>query len=358
MRVFSSNNCKFWILAALILPWSAHAGDLEDGLAAALAKDYVKAEQYWMRGAQAQSAASMYNLAGLHLSGLLGVPNHRKAVDLLTQASALGHAGADVSLGYLYQNGVGVTADSGKAGEFFRKAARAGHVEGKFRYAELQLRSSSEPEAVKQALVDVQEAGQAGFPPALHAIGQMFRQGRFAPHNPARALEFFKSGSGAGHAESALALGEMYLNGEAGALDHKEAMRWLRRAADLSNPDAHYLLGYLLAHQAAASAADLQEAARHFSAAAEAWHEKAQAELGRMLLSGSGTPRDLVAAYKWLELSASTGYAEAHYLRSLAGKDMSPADIESARGQARAWFEKNHSIPHRHSNNAIAHSLR
>ncbi len=355
--LFSSYR-NFRILAALVLPWAAHAGDLEDGLAAAVAKDYVKAEQHWMRGVQAQSAASMYNLAGLHLSGLLGVPNHRKAVELLMQASALGHADADVSLGYLYQNGVGVTADAVKAGEFFRKAARTGHVEGKFRHAELQLRASNDPEVIKQALADVQDAGKAGFPPALHFIGQMLRQGRFVVQNPERAIEFLKKGSEAGHAESALALGEIYLNGEAGSLNHTEALRWLRRAADLANPDANYLLGYMLAHQVAPKPAELQEAFRHFAAAAEAWHEKAQAELGRMLLSGLGANRDLVTAYKWLELSASTGYPEAHYLRSLAGKDMTAAEIESAKRQARAWFEKNHSIPHRHSNNVIAHSLR
>lgn len=337
---------------------SVTAGPLEDGVAAAREKKFPEAEIAWTAALAQGSMDAAHNLAGLYLSGALGVPNFRRALELLQQAAAAGHPQSLVSLGYVYQNGIGTNVDSTKAADYFRQAAELGLVEGKFRFAEILLKSTQDSATINRALAFIEEASKAGYPPALHAVGDMLRHGAFVVKNTDRALEFYKSASNGGYAESAFTIADMYLNGTDVHRDISVAIHWLKTAAQLGSSEASYVLGYLHSKRKSSSPEDLSKAAEYFKSAANNWHEKAQVEYAALLLAGKGTQRNLIEAYKWVELAASTGYEEAHYLRATLATEISVADMALARKRAQNWFEQNHIKPHKHRNNTVVHVLK
>lgn len=345
-------------LVLYFLSLLAWAGPLEDGVEAAKAENFPLAEKAWMQALSQGSIEAAQNLAGMYLSGVLGPPNFKRALDLLNQGAAAGYVQSIVSLGYVYQNGIGVTLDVAKSIDFFMQAADKGSIEGKFRFAEATLKSPKDQEQTKLALQFIEESSKAGFPPALHAVGDMLRHGAFVPKNVSRALDFYRSASNAGYAESAYAIADINLNGVDQERDMVQAMEWLKTSAKLGSSEAGYILGFLLARKKSPKADDLRLAAQYFSQAANNWHEKAQFEYAAMLMTGTAVKKNLKEAYKWLELSASTGYEEAHYLRAIVAQEISVTDAASARKEAQKWFEKNHVRPHKHRNNTVIHALR
>jgi TPR repeat protein len=83
----------------------------------------AEAAQCWYRGgAQAGSAAAMVALGKLHERR----QEYDRAREQYEKAARVGSAEAMNNLGVLYQNGLGVTADRGKAIELYRRAASAG----------------------------------------------------------------------------------------------------------------------------------------------------------------------------------------------------------------------------------------
>jgi TPR repeat protein len=345
----------FVLAFAFTMQSNAYSNDLDKGLIAARAKNYQEAERLWSGEAEKGSAAAAHNLAGIYLSGVLGTPNFKKALDLLNQAAAASYVDSFVSLGYVYLNGLGVDKDSGKSLEYFKKAADAGSIEGKFRYAELVIKNSKDPEQLKTALLYMQDAGKASYPPALHAIGGMLAGGVFIQKDVGKSIEYYQMAASAGYVDSAMALAEIYLNGYEVERDIGKSEKWYAKAAEMGSASAYYALGYILTNKKTPSSEDINKGYQYFSKAAEMWNEKAQTELAKMLYLGKGTKKDSKQAMKWLNLAASAGNEEAHYLRGIVANDLNKAEISKARADAKKWFDDNHARPHTHSNGMQGH---
>ncbi|MGH7076994.1 MAG: tetratricopeptide repeat protein, partial [Acetobacteraceae bacterium] len=103
---------------------------------------------------------------------------------------------------------------------------------------------------------------------------------------------------------------EMFVTGQGGPRDHKEALRLYRKAARRGHVGAMFAVGALLGggHDIAP---DRNRAARWYRAAAERGHGQAQLMLGRYFLNGTAGVRDPAEARSWLERAAAQGLAEA-----------------------------------------------
>lgn len=347
----------FVLAFAFTMQSNAYSNDLDKGLIAARAKNYQEAERLWSGEAEKGSAVAAHNLAGIYLSGVLGAPNFKKAIDLLNQAAEASYVDSFVSLGYVYLNGLGVNKDPAKSLEFFKKAADEGSIEGKFRYAELVIKTSKDPEQLRTALLYVQDTGKAGYPPALHAIGGMLAGGVFIQKDVAKSIEYYQMAASAGYVDSAMALAEIYLNGYEVERDIGKSEKWYAKSAELGSANAYYALGFISTNKKNPTIEDIAKGYKYFSMAADMWHEKAQTELAKMLYLGRGTKKDSKQAMKWLNLAASAGNEEAHYLRGIVASDLSNTEIIKARSDAKKWFDDNHARPHTHSNGMQGHKL-
>ena len=137
-------------LAALLLAQPATA-DLEKGLAAVQSGQWDKAYQQFQRSAAEGNPDAQVNLGNLYLQGLGVERSDLKAYDWYVKAARQGHAQALGKLGIMHYQGLGVAEDHAAAADWFRKAAEKGNADAAMILAELHTRGDgvnmSKPEA-------------------------------------------------------------------------------------------------------------------------------------------------------------------------------------------------------------------
>ena len=136
---FSGDVIRRFSLTTLLLVLVAGSpaqADFFEGLAAYDAGDYYAAYLEWLPLAKAGDGEAQSAIADLYLSELLTVPagpNERRriqrtAVWWYRQAAQCGHTIAQLNLGDLHANGVGVPVDPVQAWLWLGLAARAGNA--------------------------------------------------------------------------------------------------------------------------------------------------------------------------------------------------------------------------------------
>ncbi len=137
-------------LAAVLLAQPASA-DLEKGLAAVQSGQWDKAYQQFQRSAAEGNPDAQVNLGNLYLQGLGVEHSDLKAYDWYAKAARQGHAQSLGKLAIMHYQGLGVAEDHAAAADWFRKAAENGNADAAMILAELHARgdgvSKSKPEA-------------------------------------------------------------------------------------------------------------------------------------------------------------------------------------------------------------------
>jgi len=145
---------------------------------------------------------------------------------------------------------------------------------------------------------------------------------------PAWAAKRFQEAAKLDHPAAIYALAIAYRSGEGVGEDTGKAMTLTRRAAQLGNPQANYVLGAALYLEDGdtATAIDylMQSADENFSAA--------EYLLGRIYAMGRGVRRDLPWALRWYGLAAAHGHSEAQftYATSMLSGGVMPANLDEA----------------------------
>lgn len=132
----------------------------------------------------------------------------KTAREIWEKMAASGDAQAMNNLGVLYDQGLGVEADPGRAAHWFAESANAGNPSGMSNY------------------------------------GRMLEQGRGMPANPAEAARWFDQAARKGQAEAQFNLGLLYENGRGVDRDETAAAAWYSRAASQNQRDALARLGH------------------------------------------------------------------------------------------------------------------
>lgn len=108
-------------------------------------------------------------------------------------------------------------------------------------------------------------------------------------------------------------VGGLYLIGKGVPQDPNEARKWLARAAQNGHAEAAMALGDMAARGFFAGKPDPAQALVWYRRAAEQGVAAAQNNLGIAMAAGKGTSRDLKGALHWLERAARQGNAEAQF---------------------------------------------
>jgi len=112
-----------------------------------------------------------------------------------------GHAGAQLDLGWMYQNGDDVLQDDSEAVKWYRKAA------------------------------------EQGLASAQCNLGMMFMEGRGVARDKEEALNWFRKAARKGHSLAKYNFGLAYFNGDGVSQDYAEAINWFRKAAESKDPN-------------------------------------------------------------------------------------------------------------------------
>lgn len=166
--------------------------------------------------------------------------------------------------------------------------------------------------------------------PAQVVLGYFYDTGTIVPREQGLALSWYKKAAELDDPLAEWLVGRLIYAGETGApRDLNEAIRWFEKAAAHDDPFAEYLLGKIFLERTQYS-----PAADWFRKAAMQGLPQAQQQLGLLLKRGLGVTEDKVEAYVWLLLSFEAGnQTVATDLQSLEA-DLGSDAVQQAKNKA------------------------
>ena len=286
-----------------------------------------------LSGAQAsdtdsQEADGLYDGLAAQFRG-----DYERALSIFDRLARQGDRVAQVNLGQMYEDGLGVPKDSERATELYRKAWEQGdfHAEFKLMYA----KGARVPEEAAKAAAWYRSAAEQGFAHAMYELGSMYLEGKGMPEDEDQALEWFHKAAELGHGWGRFQAGYMYFRGPGRLEDRAEVVRWYLKGAERGYTNAIYPLGLLYARGDGVPEDDA-EAIRWQRIGAEKGYSMSQFALALMYESGEGVPVDDAQAAHWFHKAAEQGYAPAQI--KLGWKYFVGRGVPENAIEAYAWF--------------------
>ena len=138
---------------------------------------------------------------------------------------------AQYSIGYLYQFGLGVPADLGKAKEWYDKAAAGKNPDALYALGLLYETGKSGRKDLAEAMKDYRAAADSGqSPDAEYAVGRMILRGRGVPRDPVEGVKWLRKAANHNQVAALYMMGAAYEAGWGVAPDPAEAYYWYRRS--------------------------------------------------------------------------------------------------------------------------------
>jgi len=205
--------------------------------------------------------------------------NYQEAVKWYRRAAGQGNASAQVNLGAMCAEGLGMAQD-------FQEALRWYH-----------------------------EAAQLGEPVACFNLGVMYIEGQGVARNLQEALKWYRQAAAQGHALAQFHLGMMYEQND-DTLSLQEAAEWYRKSAEQGHAPAQVNLGAMYVEGRGVTR-NFRKALKYYQEAAQQNYAPAQFNLGIMCFEGhEGVAKDWVMAYVWFSRAAQQGDNDAQYMRN------------------------------------------
>jgi TPR repeat protein len=277
------------------------------------AGDYRQAMIWHRRAADTGYSAAQVSIGKMYQYGL-GVPvDDAEALRWYGAAAEQGDSWAFVSLGIMARDGRGVPRDPAEALRWFARAAKAGNDWAFTNLGRMYVGDYGVPQDVDQAIAWFRRAADMGEPLAQITLGRMYRDGEGIAQDHPQAVRWYRAAAGQGFAHAQARLGRLYEAGEGVPQDYDEALKWYRRAAAQGEVWSHRYLGRLY-ETGEGVPQDDREAVRWYRIAAELGNPWAQRDMGRMYEAGRGVDQDPVEAALWYSRAAGQNDAKAREL--------------------------------------------
>ena len=315
-----SRNRNAYHLATLVAHWIGKAGIPDTPIGSV--RPASKRRLFWdgCRFAPAFAAYScgalmlcptvMYEVGLIYENGLGVAHNYGKARRWLQRAADAGNADAANELGILYTNGQGVSQDHSKSRQLYEKAAKSGNVLAMSNLGLLYERGWGGTRDYAKARDWFQKAADAGNVIAMSELGFLYANGFGVAQDYAKARDWFQKAADAGNVMAMNELGLLYANGFGVAQDYAKARDWFQKAADAGNALAMFNLGLLYANGFGV-AQDYAKARECFQKAADAGNAFAMNNLGLLYANGFGVAQDYAKARDWFQKAADAGNMDA-----------------------------------------------
>jgi TPR repeat protein len=160
------------------------------------------------------------------------------ALRLLRPLAERGQARAELYLGLMYLDGLGVAADAGTAVKWFRAAAEQGDLESEYNLGLAFYQGNGVPQNYREAAQWFGAATKQGYGPAAYNLATMYEDGLGVARDPAQALGWYTAAAEAHLPEAMHELGAIYSTGRLGPRDPVTAYAWLMLATQNGDDDA------------------------------------------------------------------------------------------------------------------------
>lgn len=152
---------------------------------------------------------------------------------------------AQLALGILYDNGLGVEQDAAKAQELFDAVIAQECMEGYLGNAYIAYGKEDYAAAFEYCNKASEGKEQIFVAQAMSDIGTLYYYGQGVKQDYEQAIEWHEKAADLGNVSAMNELGYIYGIGEGVEADYTQALEWLKKAADLGNANAMSWLGYL-----------------------------------------------------------------------------------------------------------------
>lgn len=175
-----------------------------------------------------------------------------------------GDSAAQIALGLLYENGLGVARDYARAVAYYQLAAEQGDAKGQYELGMKYLKGHGVERDADEALRWLRAAAEQGLPEAQYELGLLYRRGAGSiPPDAAAAARWHETAARRGHVLAMARLANMYRDGVGVARDPVEAHVWYSLAVEgkvsAARPLKRLIEKELSEAQKAASAARLEQ---------------------------------------------------------------------------------------------------
>ncbi len=255
-----------------------------------------------------------------------------KARALAEPLAAAGDLEAQVALGKIYENGLGVRPDIGLALEHYSAAAVNGSADAQIALGRIAYEGGGVYPDYERAAGWFRLAAAAGDARAEVRLGRMLADGKGVRRDSVAAAHHFARAAAKNDVDGLFWLGISFLKGDGVPLDYRSAAKYFAAASAASHAEAPYHLA-LMHESTALGPANGAQAARYMRLAAERGHAPAYAAMGLIVHRGDAPG----AAIDWFEKGAMTGDPQATllYAVALSRGDGRPKDVGAATHIAR-----------------------
>jgi TPR repeat protein len=159
--------------------------------------------------------------------------DYEQARKLWESVAKSGDPAAQVALGMLYENGLGVSADYARAVEWYLLAADQGDARGQYELGMKYLTGKGVERDNAEALTWLSKAAEQGLPEAQYRLGLLLRRGvAQGGAQPEAAAGWLLKASKQGYGLAMVRLGNMYRDGVGVGADPIEAYVWYSLAEE------------------------------------------------------------------------------------------------------------------------------
>lgn len=197
-----------------------------------------------------------------------------------------------------------VNIDQNNARKYYEKAAQLEHPRGIYGvgwYLENQDANST------KAMQYYQQASNLGSVLAIHAIGNLYKEGKGVAKDYLKAEEYYKKAAVKGSSDAIYNIGALYHNGGNGIVqNHKTTMEWYLKAVEKGSANAMRQIGWIYQNGQGGFTKDYQKAAEWYQKEIDNGDDYGFLNLGDLYsLSDNNQPQKALESY---EKAAEAGY--------------------------------------------------
>ena len=193
--------------------------------------------------ANADNYDALISLGIYYLTGTEVEQNYTLAKQIFEKCATKNIPHAFFGLGLIYQYGYNVDVDLTKSFECYEKGAELGSVDCIYRKGLYLLNGLGTNQDLKEAFNCFKKGASLNDANCLFALGNMYESGIGAQQNNKTALNYYHLASDLGHEDASCTLAVKHIEGKDVEKNIAKALELLEGPADNDDDDALYLLG-------------------------------------------------------------------------------------------------------------------
>lgn len=216
-----SNNSS--LISSIAAALGNRAAEFNKGVCLMEKKEYGEAYDVFVSAAEKGLAAAQVELGGMYAEGLGITLDLKKSEHWYRMAANQGDIDAMVSLGTIYYSGgedYGIRKDFNKAFHYYSNAAYGGDSEGQLYLAIMYLRGEGVERDYEKAFEWTEKSAKQGYAPAQNELGKAYEQMK-QDYN--KAIEWYKKAAAQGYQDAQKNLDRLYENGGASQTASKKS---------------------------------------------------------------------------------------------------------------------------------------